>query len=288
MEGIRGIAEICNADLKGLKLNSRELEFYPKELEAKDLRIKISTAGSIGLVLQAILLVTSQLRKPIKIEIDGGGTWNKWAPPVIYLEKVLFPLLGEESEIKIIREGFYPRGGAKVEVVAKPLKLKKIEILEKGKIKEIFGFSISSNHLRKAKVTERLANRTRELIREKFNKEVKMEEKYVDSYSPGCGILLVMKTENSIIGSDSLGELGKPAEDVAKDAVKNLMFEYANGAVDRHAADMLLPYMALCKEGEIRTSEITHHIRMNASVIEKFLPVNFKIDEKEKVITVLG
>ncbi len=101
LEGLKSIAELCNAKTKGLELNSKELEFYPKKLEAKDLKIKISTAGSIGLVLQAVLLVTSQLGKSIKIEIDGGGTWNKWAPPVLYLEKVLFPLLKEETKINI-------------------------------------------------------------------------------------------------------------------------------------------------------------------------------------------
>ena len=110
MEGIKSIVELCNAETKGLELNSKELEFYPKELEAKDLKIKISTAGSIGLVLQAVLLVTSQLNKSIKIEIDGGATWGKWAPPVLYLEKVLFQLIGEDSKIKILRNGFYLKG----------------------------------------------------------------------------------------------------------------------------------------------------------------------------------
>ncbi len=288
IEGVKAIGKICNAKIKGLKLNSKELEFYPSELEAKNLKIGVSTAGSIGLILQALLLATSLLKDSIKIEIEGGGTWNKWAPPVAYLKNVFLPLLGDESEIKIIREGFYPKGGAKVSVKTKPLRLRKIEILEKGKMNEILGFSISSKHLKKAKVLERMIEKTRELIKEKFNVECKIEGSYVDSYSPGCGILIYIKTENSIIGSDSLGELGKPAEDVAKDVVKNLIFEYANGAVDRHAADMLLPYMALYGSGEIKTSEITHHVRMNAKVIEKFLPVKFEINEKEKVIKVLS
>jgi len=286
IEGVKSIAELCNAETKGLALNSKELEFYPKKLETKDLKIKISTAGSIGLVLQAILIVTSQLNKSIKIEIEGGGTWNKWAPPVLYLEKVLLPLIKEETEIKIIRDGFYPQGGARVEVITKPLKLKYIEFLERTEIKEINGFSIASKSLEKAKVAERQTKTAKELIKQKFNRELNIETKYVDSLSPGSGVLIYIKTENSVIGGDSLGEIKKSAEDVAKEAVKNLIFEYANGSVDRHAADMLLIYMALAKSGKIKTSEITHHIRTNITVIEKFLPVKFEINEKDKIISV--
>jgi len=285
IEGVRSIGNLCNAEIKGLELDSKELEFYPKKLEAKDLKIKISTAGSIGLVLQAVLILTSQLEKSIKIEIDGGGTWNKWAPPVLYLEKVLFPLIGEDSEIKILKDGFYPKGGAKVEIISKPLKAKTIEILEKGEIVEVNGISIASKNLEKASVAERQGEKAKELIKQKFNRELNIETKYVDTFSTGSGILIYLKTDNSVIGSDALGERGKRAEDVAKDVIKNLIFEYANGVVDRHAADMLLVHMALSNSGKIQTSQITHHIKTNASVIEKFLPVKFTIDERERIIS---
>jgi len=283
MEGIKSIVELCNAETKGLELGSRELEFYPKKLEAKDLKIKISTAGSIGLVLQAVLLVTSQLSISIKIDIDGGGTWNKWAPSVLYLEKVLFPLLKEETQIKILRNGFYPRGGAKVEINTKPFKLEPVEFLERTEIKEINGFSIASKSLEKVKVADRQAKTAKELIKQKFDRELNIETKYVDSLSSGSGVLIYIKTENSIIGGDSLGEIRKSSESVAKEAIKNLIFEYANGVVDRHAADMLLPYMAL-NSGKIQTSQITHHVKTNISVIEKFLPVKFEIDKTNKMI----
>ena len=290
LEGIKSIVELCNAETKGLELNSKDLDFYPRKLEAKDLKIKISTAGSIGLVLQAVLLVTSQLEKSIKIEIDGGGTWNKWAPPVLYLEKVLFPLLKEETKIKILRDGFYPKGGAKVEVIAKPLKTNPIEIIEKGEIKEINGFSISSKSLEKANVAERQAKTAKEMIKQKFNRELNIETKYVDSLSPGSGVLIYIKTENSIIAGDTLGEIKKSAEDVAKEAVKNLIFEYANGAVDRHAADMMIPYMSIVSaqlgaECKIM-STFTEHIKHNIAVVEKFFPIKFNLKSIDKIMLI--
>ena len=74
---------------------------------------------------------------------------------------------------------------------------------------------------------------------------------------------------------------GKSAEEVGKEAVKKLSEDYERGAVDRHAADMLLPYMALAKRGRIQVAEITDHVIHNISVVEKFLDVKFKIEGKK-------
>ncbi|MBU3957851.1 MAG: RNA 3'-phosphate cyclase, partial [Nanoarchaeota archaeon] len=68
-----------------------------------------------------------------------------------------------------------------------------------------------------------------------------------------------------------------------KEAAKNFLSE--TGAIDRHAADMLLPYMAFFG-GTFATSEITHHIVTNCAVIEKFLPAKFEIDKGKNVVSV--
>jgi len=125
MEVIKALGKLCNAEITGLELGSEEIEFIPNKFVEKDLTIKIPTAGSIGLLLNALLIAT--YNKSIKIKVYGGGTWNKWAPPVLYLKKVLFPLIGEKTEINIIRDGFYPQGGAEVEVISKPFEINKIE-----------------------------------------------------------------------------------------------------------------------------------------------------------------
>lgn len=284
MEAIRALGKLCNAEIIGLKLGSKELEFVPRAIVENDLKVKISTAGSIGLFLQALTIATSQMDR-IEIEIEGGGTWNKWAPPVLYLDRVLFPLIGEESIIKIKRNGFYPKGGANVRLVTKPLKHKKINIIKKGEIVKISGYSIASSNLKKAEVVSRQTKKAKKMIKDFFGIDLDIEEYYDKTLSAGSGVLVYIKTENSIIGADSLGEKGKSSEKVAEEAVKKLRFEYENGAVDSHAANMLLPYMALAGSGKIKTSRITEHIIANASLIEKFLPVKFNIDENERVIS---
>lgn len=70
MEGLKAIAELCEADVSGLAQGSTEMNFFPKELKPKDLKIEISTAGSIGLVLQSLLILVPKLSKPIKIKFD--------------------------------------------------------------------------------------------------------------------------------------------------------------------------------------------------------------------------
>lgn len=277
MEGIRSIAELCNAEVEGLALGSSELEFYPEKLEAKNLEIYISTAGSIGLILQALLIPASQLSKPIKIKFDGGGTFGKWAPSPYYLQHVLFPLLGDRTKITVVRDGFYPKGGAIVEVSTEPLKTKTLRLERAGDLEKITCLSIAAKQLRERDVAERQAEAAMKMLSDRFGIKPEMDIRYVDAVSAGTGILLIAKTDNAVLCGDAIGELKKTAEDVAKEAVDNMLSEVGKGAVDRHAGDMLLPYMAIAGAGTILVSQITQHMLTNISVIEKFIPVKFEV-----------
>ncbi len=287
MEGIGAVAELCEAKVSGLELGSRELDFTPGKLEPKDLEVKISTAGSIGLVLQSLLICATKFEKPIKVKFSGGGTWGKWAPPLLYLEKVFLPCLGGSLKIETKREGFYPKGGAEVEVEIKPIRVKPIEILEHGALERIEIFSVAAQ-LEKAKVAERQAEAARAFLQEKLSVSASVELKYSPAANPGSGILVVGKCENSVIGADSIGEVGLKAEEVGKRAGKDFFREFSAGAVDRHCADMLLPYIALAGKGRIKTSDITQHILTSIELIEKFLPVKFALGREGKTISVSG
>ena len=54
--GLQALAQLCNGRLEGASLTSEEIKFYPEEIQAKDLKVKIETAGSITLVLQTLIL----------------------------------------------------------------------------------------------------------------------------------------------------------------------------------------------------------------------------------------
>ncbi|MEM2462791.1 MAG: RNA 3'-terminal phosphate cyclase, partial [Candidatus Pacearchaeota archaeon] len=69
-------------------------------------------------------------------------------------------------------------------------------------------------------------------------------------------------------------------------AAQSLIHELEkNAVVDVHAADQLLPYLALTG-GSLKTSSISEHTKTNAFVIEKFLPVKFEIEEKKAEIKI--
>lgn len=279
LQAARAVASLCQGNLKGDELGSTRLEFHPGDIKSKNIFIKIFTAGSVGLILQGLLIPA--LAVNLDIRIEGGATYGKWAPPLSYLQNIVFPFLarmGYRVEMEILREGFYPRGGAKIKVKTKKAELKNLEIISKQKMIRIKGISLASFHLQKNQVAERQAECAREVLTAHFHQDPQIEIRYCNTICPGSGIQLWIETGASQIGGNSLGERGKKAEVVGKEAAENLIYEYENGAVDSHAADQLLPYLAIGK-GRIRTSQITEHCRTNAFIIEKFLPVQFEITE---------
>jgi RNA 3'-terminal phosphate cyclase len=108
-----------------------------------------------------------------------------------------------------------------------------------------------------------------------------IEEKveYYDTACPGSQIFLMAEFENTVIGVDNLGKLGKRAEDVGKEAALELLREQkSESCLDRHLADQVLPYMALSKgKSQVTVSEITNHCKTNIWVIEKFIEGKFEV-----------
>jgi len=281
LQAVNAVAKLCDANMVGAVMHSEELEFYPLKIKSGSLPVRISTAGSVGLLLQALLIPAS--KADVNIRISGGATYGKWAVPYDHMSNVLFPLLekaGYKMKHKIIREGFFPKGGADVQVHAYESKLKPINIIDKGLLVSLKGKSVASLSLKQAKVAERQAKAAKKGLFKYFGIDAKISAEYSDTLCPGSGIQLWAETENSIIGANALGEINKPAEVVAGEAVNNLISEYENGCVDKHTADQLIPYMALAGSGRILASEITGHVTTNAYIVEQFLPVKFKIENK--------
>lgn len=277
LAAISAVAELCDAKLEGNKIGSEEISFYPREINKEKLTINISTAGSVGLVLQAIFPACVNLIKPLKIEIIGGGTFGKWAPSVVYLQKVFLPTLekfGFRAEVKIIKHGFYPRGGAKVVAEIFPSKLKG-HFIKEG-VDNIKGISIVSEKLRNANVAERQVEGAKKVL-ENLNLPMDIKTEYVNSTSVGTGIELW--TDKTILGAGTLGEIGKKAEKVGNECAEMLVREINSGAtVDKHLADQLIPFMGLAEGNSgCKVSELTNHTKTNIWVTEKFLDRKFEV-----------
>lgn len=283
LAAINSVKELCGGRLEGGGIGSREIWFYPGKIEKDKLDIKIFTAGSVALVLQTIFLASLGIERELKVRIEGGGTFGKWAPSVEYLKNVFLPTVekfGFKAEIEILKHGFYPKGGAKVVARIFPSRLKGYEI--EKEVKGIRGVSIATKNLEKGKVGERQKESAEKLL-EDFS--VKLEAKYVEALSTGTGIEIW--SEPTRIGGNCLGERGLRAEKVGERAAENLLEELDSGvSVDKHLADQLIPFMGLVGESSYLVRELTNHIKTNIWVTEKFIERRFNLEKKENLFRV--
>ncbi len=292
--GLQALAHFCNGKLEGNYLGSTEIKFYPGSNYREHISINIPTAGSITLLLQTLIppsifahsTVPGQTPKYIKITFNGGATDTFFSPTIDYFQYVFLKLLermGVKVEINILKRGYYPEGGAKVEVKIYPSKLKPLHLIKRGQLQKISVISGASELLRNKKVAERQVAGVREIFG-KLKLPIEEKVEYYQPQCPGSQISLIAEFENTIIGTDNLGKLGKRAEDVGKEAALELLKEEKSKAcLDKHLGDQILPYLALSpKKSQVTVSEITSHCKTNIWVIEKF--INGKFETKENLI----
>ncbi len=282
ISAVKAVGKVCDADIKGMEIGSTEIEFYPGEISDRKWAIDIGTAGSIPLVLQALLIST--IHNDVEVEITGG-TDVRFAPSVDYVKFVTLPILktiGLNAEIEILKRGYYPKGGGKIRIVIKKVdKFNSINFTEKGKFSEIYGISHASAVLKGRNVVERQKNAAEKFLRgENLCDNIEISEAYADTFSTGSGITLFAKTEKSVIGACSLGEVNKKAEDVGIECAKDIINEIkSNTGVDSHTSDQIIPYIALAK-GKAKI-EKTMHAMTNIYVVNLF---GFNVKEKDRVV----
>ena len=283
LAALLAVKELCDGELKNASLGSKEIWFYPREIKKDFLKVRISTAGSTALVLQTIFLSSLNIEKKLEIEIEGGGTFGKWAPSVIYLENVFLPTVkkfGFNAKVKIVRHGFYPKGGAKVVARILPSQLKSLEI--KRRFEAVKGISIATKDLEKSKVAERQKAEAEKILRD-F--PIDIQTRYVESLSTGTGI--EVWSEPTRNGGNCLGEKGLKAENVGKKAAKDLIKELdSKSSVDKYLADQLIPFMGLAGNSSYLAREITKHTRTNIWVTEKFVGRNFNLRRRDGLFEV--
>lgn len=294
LHGIKALKKLCNAKAKGDVFGSSYLEFVPGKINAKNMNVDIGTAGSITLILQSLLLPLLFADRKSVLTIKGG-TDTKWSPQLDYIKNVFLPQIGGFGgfKIELKRRGYYPKGNGEVIVEIDPKfslgdikdKIGKINLSEQGDLARIGGISHASDELSNAKVAERQMNSAREMIESHYSAETNLKAEYYNASSIGSGIALWAEFSNgNIIGADSLGERGKKAELVGKDAAKLLVEEIKSGAaIDGHMADQIIPFIAL-SGGMVKTSCITKHCLTNIYVVEKFLGKILRVDANEGTI----
>jgi len=279
LKALETVAEISHGKIKGNKIGSLEVEFRPGKIKGGKFNVDIGTAGSITLLLQA--LVPPLLRAKTNSELNlVGGTNVLWSPTTDYFRHVFcnfIDRMGVDIRVDIRKHGFYPRGAGKVRVRIQPNhKLKPLNLVKRGNRERIDLWSISSRDLKEKRVAERQLEGFREVLGVKGHEHAL----YVDALSTGTSIHGHTHYTNTKLGADVLGERGKPAEKIGSECALLLKKQMDSGAcLDRWMADQIIPYLALSGGGKVSVAEITDHCRSNIWVTEKFLPVKFKTEK---------
>jgi RNA 3'-phosphate cyclase len=306
---IRTLKTQCDASVEGDELKSTNLTYVPRCIKGGQINVEIGTAGSITLVLQAILMPLMFADKNSTITLNGG-TDTRWSQPIDYFSEVIAPQLRKycrELTIKTIKRGYYPKGQGNVVVEVKPLyKLKdfasfgelekkiesevpKINLMEQGKLVQIKGVSHASIDLKTKNVADRQAESAKMLLK-KYNVSIDIRVEYNKTESTGSGITLWALFSKSdeidlknpvILGADSLGELGKTSEKVGEEAARNLITEIESGtAVDVHLADNLAPWLIF--GGQFYAKNISLHTTTNIWAVNQFF--KDKLELKDNII----
>jgi RNA 3'-phosphate cyclase len=285
LAGIQTLSRLCSGRLEGAKPGSTDVIFRPGKMAGGEIAVDVGTAGSISLVLQSLILPALHAREKTVLELRGG-TDVAWSPSTMYFQHVFCGFLlrmGASVKMETLAHGFYPKGGGMVHAEIQPCaKLAPLNLTERGKLLRVDVRSVAEERLKEPRVAERQLEGFKKVVKMSGNEFVE----YVPSASPGSSMHAHAHYEHSELGADSLGEVGVRAEEVGRRCGDALAIEMDSGAcLDRHAADQILPYLALARGGSFTTSEITNHTLTSAHVIEKFLPVKFSIDRKSGLVS---
>jgi len=284
LEAVLTAAKLCNADIEGAKLGSRELWFKPSGIASGEIRAEIGTAGSIPMLLLTILPICAYAERPVSVHVVKGGTDVRHAPTINYLKHVFLPMLermGLKASLAVRKYGYYPKGMGEVLLQVQPChKLSPICIQEFGTMEELRGVSVCT-FLEDRKVAERQAKAANDhLKRHGLEAEIQVVNDKSNPLQKGSSLVLWTKTNTgAFLGGDAIGELRKSSEVVGREAAENLFREVeAQATVDVHLADMLVPYVALADgESVYLTRAVTEHLDTNIWLAQEILGVKFQV-----------
>jgi RNA 3'-terminal phosphate cyclase (ATP) len=286
---VKAACEISNGTADGAEIGSTELVFRSGKLRGGSYQLSIGTAGSTSLLFQTLLPALLHAEGPSTLRLEGG-THNPMAPPFEFLDRVFLPVLrrmGADATICLIESGFAPVGGGVIECQIQPCaKFTQIHLHDRGELKSL-RLRVPIRNL-----YESISSRILKAALHEFPCEDAAVE--IREPGPGRGVCCLYEAifENSSELSSSFGETNVTSERVGKRAAKNLHdFIGSEAAVGRFLADQLLLPMALAGGGSFTTMIPDDHVPTNISVIEKFLPVKFQIenaDRGKRIITAIA
>ena len=286
LEAVLTAAKLCNAELEGAELDSRELWFKPKSVEGGKVEAEIGTAGSIPMLFMTVMPICAFAENTVRLHVLKGGTDVRHSPAINYMRCVFLPMLkhmGLNIALTVHKYGYYPKGMGEATLTVEPCKsLQPLCLDDFGKIETVKGVSVCT-FLADRKVAVRQAKAANEYLKKKgYTADIQIVNDRSNPMQKGSSLVLWAETDTGVVlGADAIGELRKTSEAVGREAAEKFYAEIsAEPTVDTHLADMLIPYVALAKGRSVYlTRTISDHLETNIWLVEKMLDVKFIVEK---------
>lgn len=270
MTAIEAACTIGGAECDGLEIGSSRIQFRPGRVQPGEYAFSVGTAGSTGLVLQTVLMPLALADAPSRIVLEGG-THNMLAPPFEFIAKTFLPILdrmGPKVSARLMRHGFYPRGGGRIEVEIEPAPLRRIDCLERGALQSRGGAALYASL--PGEIAARLIKAARRELDDWPEGEFAIRELPADQ-GPGVVLLLEVSFEHVSEVVTGFGKLGVTAERLGHTAGRRMAGYLASGAfAGPYLQDQLLLPFALAGGGAFTSVKLSEHTRTAAHVVQRF------------------
>lgn len=267
---IEAAAVISQAEVRGLAVGSSQIEFHPGKVVPGDYHFAVGTAGSTGLVLQTVLMPLVMADAPSRLVLEGG-THNMLAPPFDFIERSFLPIInrmGPKVSARLLRHGFYPRGGGRIEVEIEPAPLRAIECTERGAPTCERGRVLFASL--PEEVAQRLMARAQRDLPEWSPLAIDIHQLSADE---GPGIILMVEAGYDSVTEivSAFGQLGVSAERLGKAAASRIRGYQATAAfAGPYLADQLVLPFSLAGGGRFTTVKPSQHLRTAIVIASQF------------------
>jgi RNA 3'-phosphate cyclase len=282
LAAVRAVAEICSAQTEGLEPRAVSFTFSPRGLKGGSYRFDVGTAGSVTLVLQALMPALLASGEPARVVVTGGTDICQ-APPADYLSEVMgrhLARMGARLRFDVPRRGYYPRGGGEIAVEVSPARLRPLSFPVPGALRALEGAAHVANL--PAHIPERMRDAMLAALGPAAQR-ARVETRVLgggDAIGRGGSVTAWAETEHSVLGAARVARLGVRAETLGEAVGRELRADLEAGVTaDVHAADQLPVYLALASgESWITARELTSHAETAMWLIRRFLPVEFTVE----------
>lgn len=267
---IEAACVISGAECSGLAVGSSELAFRPGTVTPGEYHFAIGTAGSTGLVLQTVLLPLALASGPSRLVLEGG-THNPSAPPFDFVERCFLPIvnrMGPQVSARIVRHGFYPRGGGRIEVEIEPAPLSPIDCLERGELLGTSGQALFTGL--PFEIAERMLARARRDLPGWPDDGFAVRELPADQ---GPGVILLLEAQFAHVTEmvSGFGQLGVPAERLARTTAARMNgYQQSAAFAGPYLADQLVLPFVLAGGGSFTTVKPSQHLLTAIEIAKRF------------------